>query len=146
MGFSGLKDMKTMQVEVVSAEAEIFSGPATLLSATAIAGELGIYPNHTPLLTNLKAGDVRIQTEDGEEQVIYVSGGILEVTPKKVTVLSDTAIRADDIDEAAAIDAQKKAEQALKDSNADIDYAKAKAELIQAAAQLQALKKAVKRG
>jgi len=137
--------MSTMQVEVVSAENEIFSGKATMLIATAEAGELGIYPQHTPLLTNLKPGDVRVQTPDGEEQVIYVSGGILEVTPKKITVLSDTAIRADDLDEAAALEAQRKAEQALKDSNADIDYARAKAELAQAAAQLQALKKRMKR-
>lgn len=137
--------MSTMQVEVVSAENEIFSGEATMLIATAAAGELGIYPQHTPLLTNLKPGDVRVQTADGEEQVIYVSGGILEVTPKKVTVLSDTAIRADDLDEAAALEAQRKAEQALKDSKADIDYARAKAEMAQAAAQLQALKKRFKR-
>ena len=89
--------MNTIKVEVVSAENEIFSGEATVVIATAEAGELGIYPQHTPLLTTLRAGDVRIQTEDGEEQVIYVSGGILEVTPKKVTVLSDTAIRADDL-------------------------------------------------
>jgi len=134
-----------MQVEVVSAEKEIFSGEATMLIATAEGGELGIYPQHTPLLTNLNPGDVRVQTSDGEEQVIYVSGGILEVTPKKITVLSDTAIRADDLDEAAALEAQRKAEQALKDSNADIDYARAKAELAQAAAQLQALKKRFKR-
>jgi F-type H+-transporting ATPase subunit epsilon len=130
-----------MQVEVVSAEHEIFSGEATMLIATAGSGELGIYPQHTPLLTNLKAGDVRIQTEDGEEQVIYVSGGILEVTPKKVTVLSDTAIRADDLDEAVALEAQRKAEQAMKDTSADINYAQAKADLARAAAQLQALKK-----
>lgn len=134
-----------MQVEVVSAENEIFSGSATMLIATAAAGELGIYPQHTPLLTNLKPGDVRIQTEEGGEQVIYVSGGILEVTPKKITVLSDTAIRADDLDEAAALEAQRKAEQALKDSKADIDYARAKAELAQAAAQIAALKKVMKR-
>ena len=138
--------MSVMQVEVVSAENAIFSGEASMLIATATAGELGIYPNHTPLLTTLKPGDVRVETPDGEEQVIYVSGGILEVTPKKVTVLSDTALRADDIDEAAALEAQRKAEQALKDSKADIDYARAKAELAQAAAQLQALKKMVKRG
>lgn len=138
--------MSTMQVEVVSAEQEVFSGEATMLIATAMSGELGIYPQHTPLLASLKAGDVRVQTADGEEQVIYVSGGILEVTPKKVTVLSDTAIRADDIDEAAALEAQRKAERALKDSKADIDYARAKAELAQAAAQLQALKKMVKKG
>ncbi len=137
--------MNTMQVEVVSAEDEIFSGAATMLIATAGGGELGIYPQHTPLLTNLKPGDVRIQTEDGQEQVIYVSGGILEVTPKKVTVLSDTAIRADDLDEAAALEAQRKAEQALKDSKADIDYARARAELAQAAAQIAALRKVMKR-
>ena len=137
--------MNTMQVEVVSAENEIFSGAATMVIATAAAGELGIYPQHTPLLTSLKAGDVRIQTEDGEEQVIYVSGGILEVTPKKITVLSDTAIRADDLDEAAALEAQRKAEQALKDSKADIDYARARIELAQAAAQIAALKKVMKR-
>ncbi|NND83041.1 MAG: F0F1 ATP synthase subunit epsilon [Gammaproteobacteria bacterium] len=133
--------MSTIQVEVVSAEHEIFSGKAAVVIASAEAGELGIYPQHAPLLTNLRPGDVRIQDEDGSEQVIYVSGGILEVTPKKVTVLSDTAIRADDLDEAAALEAQRKAEQALKDSTADINYAKAKAELAQAAAQLQALKK-----
>ena len=138
--------MKTMQVEVVSAEAEIFSGPATMLIATAISGELGIYPEHTPLITNLKPGDVRVQTEDGEEQVIYVSGGILEVTPKKITVLSDTAMRASDLDEATALAAQKKAEQALKDTKADINYAKARAELIQAAAQLKAIQKSVRNG
>ena len=137
--------MSTLQVEVVSAENEIFSGQAAVVIAPGAAGELGIYPQHAPLLTNLKPGDVRVQTEDGEEQVIYVSGGILEVTPKKVTVLSDTAIRADDIDEAAALEAQRKAEQALKDSTADINYAKAKAELAQAAAQLQALKKLKKK-
>jgi F-type H+-transporting ATPase subunit epsilon len=119
--------MSTMRVEVVSAEKAIFSGEATMLIATAEAGEVGIYPNHTPMLTPLK--------------VIYVSGGILEVTPKVITVLSDTAMRADDIDEAAALEAQRKAEQALKDTKADINYAKAKAELAQAAAQLQALKK-----
>ena len=133
--------MSTIQVEVVSAEHEIFSGEATMLIATAQAGELGIYPQHTPLLTNLKPGDIRIQTENGEEQVIYVSGGILEVTPKKITVLSDTAIRADDLDEAVALEAQRKAEQAMKDTSADINYAQAKAELAQALAQLQALKK-----
>jgi len=133
--------MSTIQVEVVSAEHEIFSGEATMLIATAQAGELGIYPQHTPLLTNLKPGDIRIQTENGEEQVIYVSGGILEVTPKKITVLSDMAIRADDLDEAVALEAQRKAEQAMKDTSADINYAQAKAELAQALAQLQALKK-----
>ena len=132
--------MSTMRVEVVSAEQEIFSGEASMLIATAEEGDVGIYPQHTPMLTRLKAGDVRLMTDEGE-QVIFVSGGILEVTPKVVTVLSDTAMRADDIDEAAALEAQRKAEQALKDTKADINYAKAKAELAQAAAQLQALKK-----
>ena len=132
--------MSTMRVEVVSAEQEIFSGEANMLIATAESGEMGIYPKHTPMLTRLKAGDVRLKTTEGE-QVIYISGGILEVTPKVVTVLSDTAMRADDIDEAAALEAKAKAEQALKDTTADINYAKAKAELAQAAAQLQALKK-----
>jgi len=94
--------MSTMQVEVVSAEQEIFSGEATMLIATATSGELGIYPQHTPLLTSLKAGDVRVQTADGEEQVIYVSGGILEVTPKKITVLSDTAKAKAELAQAAA--------------------------------------------
>ena len=133
--------MSTMRVEVVSAEKEIFSGEASMLIATAEAGDVGIYPQHTPMLTRLKAGDVRLQTEGGEEEVIYISGGILEVTPKIVTVLSDTAMRADDIDEAEALKAKEKAEQALKDTKADMNYAKAKAELAQAAAQLQALKK-----
>ena len=133
--------MNTIKVEVVSAENEIFSGEAAVLIASAAAGEVGIYPQHAPLLTTLKPGDIRIQGVDGEEQVIYVSGGILEVTPKKVTVLSDTAIRADDIDEAAAQEAQRKAEQAMKDSSDDINYAKAKIELAQAMAQIQALKK-----
>jgi len=132
--------MSTMRVEVVSAEQEIFSGEASMLIATAEEGDVGIYPQHTPMLTRLKAGDVRLMTDEGE-QVIFVSGGILEVTPKVVTVLSDTAMRADDIDEAAALEAQRKAEQALKDTKADMNYAKAKAELAQAAAQLQALKK-----
>ena len=133
--------MGTMRVEVVSAEQEVFSGEASMLIATAEAGGVGIYPQHTPMLTRLKAGDVRLQIEGGEEQVIYISGGILEVTPKVVTVLSDTAMRADDIDEAQALKAKEKAEQALKDTKADMNYAKAKAELAQAAAQLSALKK-----
>ncbi len=133
--------MGTMRVEVVSAEQEVFSGEASMLIATAEAGDVGIYPQHTPMLTRLKAGDVRLQIEGGEEQVIYISGGILEVTPKVVTVLSDTAMRADDIDEAQALKAKEKAEQALKDTKADMNYAKAKAELAQAAAQLSALKK-----
>ena len=112
--------MSTVRVEVVSAEQEIFSGEANMLIATAESGEMGIYPKHTPMLTRLKAGDVRLKTTEGE-QVIYISGGILEVTPKVVTVLSDTAMRADDIDEAAALEAKAKAEQALKDTTADIN-------------------------
>ncbi|MDG2088598.1 MAG: F0F1 ATP synthase subunit epsilon [Arenicellaceae bacterium] len=136
----------SMQVEVVSAEREIFSGEATMLVATGIAGDLGIMPNHTPLLTQLKPGDVRVFTESGEEQVIYVSGGILEVTPKVVTVLSDTALRAEDLDEAAALETQKRAQQALADKKADIEWAKARVELAQAAAQLAAIRKLKSRG
>ena len=135
--------MSTMRVEFVSAEREIYSGEANMLIATAEAGEVGIYPKHTPMITRLKAGDVRLKTEQGEE-IIYISGGILEVTPKIVTVLSDTAIRAEDIDEAKALEAKRRVEQAMKDTKADMNYAKAKAELAQAAAQLQVLKKVKK--
>ncbi|MBT5030688.1 MAG: F0F1 ATP synthase subunit epsilon [Proteobacteria bacterium] len=135
----------TMQVEVVSAEQEIFSGQASMLVATGIAGELGITPHHAPLLTQLKPGDVRVFAENGDEEVIYVSGGILEVTPQMVTVLSDTAVRAEDLDEAAALESQQRAQQALADNRADIEWAKAKAELAQAAAQLAAIKKLKRR-
>ena len=135
----------TIQVEIVSAEREIWSGTATAVFATALLGEVGIYPRHAPMLTMLKPGEIRVQFEDGSEEDFFVSGGMLEVQPHIVTVLSDTAIRAEDLDEAAALEARNKAEQAMKDSSADMDYAKAKSELVEAAAQLQAIQKLRKR-
>ena len=131
----------TIQVEIVSAERELFSGEATMVFAPAVQGEVGIAPRHTPLLTPLNAGDVRVRTPEGDEEIIYVSGGMLEVQPHLVTVLSDTALRAEDIDEAAALKAKEDAEHALQDRQADIDEARARAELVQAAAQLAALRK-----
>ena len=130
----------TMHVDVVSAEEEIFSGPATMLFAPGVMGDLGILPRHAPLLTRIKPGEVRIQSPDAdEEQVIYVSGGMLEIQPSAVTVLADTAIRAHDIDEAAAIEAKERAEKLLEDQKDDVDYAAASAELAEAMAQLQAV-------
>lgn len=131
----------TMHVDIVSAEAEIFSGTATMVFAPAEMGEVGIAPRHTQLLTRLKPGEVRVQDEKGEEQSFYVSGGILEVQPHVVTVLSDTAVRAKDLDEAAALKAKEEAEKALADNQSDIDYAKAQAELAEAVAQLRAIQK-----
>ena len=129
----------TIHVDIVSAEQEIFSGPAEMVFAPAEMGEVGIAPRHTPLLTRLKAGEVRVQQAEGDEQFFYVSGGILEIQPHVVTVLADTALRAKDIDEAAAIAAKESAERALADRKDDIDYAQAEAELVQAVAQLRAL-------
>jgi F-type H+-transporting ATPase subunit epsilon len=129
----------TMHVDIVSAEAEIFSGTATMVFAPAEMGELGIAPRHTQLLTRLKPGEVRVQDDKGEEQSFYVSGGILEVQPHVVTVLSDTAVRAKDLDEAAALKAKEQAEKAMADTQSDIDYAKAQAELAEAMAQLRAI-------
>ena len=128
-----------MHVDIVSAEEEIFSGAATMVFAPAEMGELGITPRHAPLLTKLKPGEVRVQTQSGEEQFFFVSGGMLEIQPHMVTVLSDTAIRAKDLDEAAAKEAQERAERAKQDSKSEMDYAKAQAELIAAAAQLRAI-------
>lgn len=136
----------TMHVDIVSAEAEIFSGTAEMLIAPAVAGEVGILPRHTPLLSPLKAGEVRVFREGGEEQYYYVSGGILEVQPHTVTVLADTAVRARDLDEAAAIQAKEQAEQALRDRKTDMDYAKAQAELAEAMAQLQTIQRLRRRG
>jgi F-type H+-transporting ATPase subunit epsilon len=136
----------TIRVDIVSAEHELFSGEATMVFAPAVMGEVGIAPRHTPLLTPLNAGDVRVQTAEGEEQIIYVSGGMLEVQPHLVTILSDTALRAEDIDEEAALKAKEDAERALADRQSGIDEARARAELIQAAAQLSALRKLRSRG
>lgn len=136
----------TLHVDIVSAEEEIHSGTATVVYAPAEMGEVGIYPRHAPMLSRLKPGEVRVQQENGEELFFFVSGGLLEVQPHVVTVLSDTAIRAKDLDEAAALEAQKRAEQALQDRKSDMDYAKAKAELVAAAAQLRAIQNLKQRG
>ena len=130
----------TTHVDIVSAEEEIFSGTAEMIYAPAEMGEVGIAPRHTQMITRLKPGEVRLQT-GGEELSFYVSGGILEVQPHVVTVLADTAIRANDLDEAEAIKAKEKAEQALKDKTSEIEYARASAELAEAAAQLRAIEK-----
>jgi len=128
----------TTHVNIVSAEEEIFSGTAEMIFAPAIMGEVGIAPRHTPMLTPLKAGEVRLQTGK-EEQFFYVSGGMLEVQPHVVTVLADTALRAKDLDEASALEAKKHAEAALKDNAGKLDYAKAQAELAEAVAQLRTI-------
>lgn len=131
----------TMHVNIVSAETEIYSGTVTEVYAPAEMGEVGIMPRHTQMLSTLKPGVVRIVTQEGDEQSFYVSGGILEVQPHVVTVLSDTALRAADINESAALEAKARAEAAMKDKASDMDYAKAKSELIEAVAQIEALKK-----
>ena len=129
----------TLHVDIVSAEAEVFSGTATMVFAPAEMGEVGIAPRHTPLLTRLKPGEIRVQTQEGEEQSFFVSGGMLEVQPHIVTVLADTAIRAADLDEAQALEAKQRAEKLLQDKSADIDYAKAQIELAQSIAELRAI-------
>ena len=132
----------TLHVNIVSAEKLLYSGIAEVVIAPGARGELGIYPRHTPLLTTLKPGSVRIKVPgQAEEEVIYVSGGILEVQPHIVTILSDTAIRGGDLDEAKALEAKRAAEEAMKDKAATMDYAQAQVELAQAIAQLAAIKK-----
>mgnify|MGYP001103927686 CR=1 FL=1 len=131
----------TMHVNIVSAEKEIFSGTVTQVFAPAEMGEVGVFPRHAPMLSTLKAGVVRIVPQDGDDQTFYVSGGILEIQPHVVTILSDTALRASDIDEAAALEAKARAEATMKEKASDMDYAKAKSELIEAVAQIEALKK-----
>ncbi|MDH5710181.1 MAG: F0F1 ATP synthase subunit epsilon [Gammaproteobacteria bacterium] len=135
----------TMHVDIVSAEIEIFSGTITELYAPAEMGEVGIMPRHAPLLTKMKPGEVRVVDQHGETQSFFVNGGILEVQPHVVTVLSDTAIRAADLDEAAALEAKAKAEAAMADKKTDYDYARAKAELIEAVAQIETINKLRKR-
>jgi F-type H+-transporting ATPase subunit epsilon len=135
----------TIHVDIVSAEASIFSGSAEMVFAPAVMGEVGILPRHTPLLTRLKPGEVRLKLPGGEEEFFYVSGGILEVQPLVVTVLSDTALRAHDIDEAQALEAKQRAEQTLKDKKGEIDYAVAESELAEAVAQLAAIKRLKKK-
>ena len=130
-----------IHVDIVSAEGEIFSGKASMVFAPGEMGEVGIAPRHTPLMTRLAPGEVRVQDQHGEEQSFYVSGGVLEVQPHVVTVLSDTAMRAKDLDEAAAMEAKKHAEEMMADNKSDIDYAKAQSELADAVAQLRTIEK-----
>ena len=134
--------MSTIHIDVVSAEESIFSGEAEFIAAPAQMGEVGIYPHHAPMITSIKPGALRIKLADkNEEQLIYISGGILEVQPGVVTVLADTAIRGHDLDEAKANAAKKAAEEAMKNRSSDVDYAKAQAELAEALAQIQAIQK-----
>ncbi len=135
----------TMHIDIVSAENEIYSGTVVECYAPAEMGEVGIYPRHAPMITKMKPGEVRIVLQDGDEQSFFVNGGILEVQPHVITILSDTAIRAADIDEAAALEAKAKAEAAMADRKSDLDYARAKAELIEAVAQIETIKKLRKR-
>jgi F-type H+-transporting ATPase subunit epsilon len=130
----------TFHVDIVSAEREIFSGSAQMVFAPAEMGELGITPRHAPLLTRLKPGSVRVKT-DTEELEFYVSGGILEIQPHLVTVLSDTALRARDIDEAAALEAKRRAEETLASQAAEVDIVRAQAELAEALARLRTLER-----
>jgi F-type H+-transporting ATPase subunit epsilon len=133
--------MATIHVDIVSAEGEIYSGEAAMVFVPAVMGEMGIAPRHAPLLTNLNPGEVRVQTPAGDEQFFYVSGGAMEVQPHLVTVLADTAIRAKDLDEVAALQAKQRAEEALRDSKDAISVAQAQAELVRVAAQFKLLEK-----
>ncbi len=133
--------MSQINVDIVSAEGEIFSGSASMVFAPAVEGDVGIAPRHAPLLTKLRAGEVRVRDEQGQDAHYFVSGGILEVQPFKVTVLADTALRAKDLDEAAALEAKRRAEDALSQRRSDIDYAYAQAELAEAMAKLQMLER-----
>lgn len=129
--------MDTIHVDIVSAEGEIFSGPAHMVFLPASEGEIGVTPRHAPLLTLLKPGEVRVQTPEGDEQSFYVGGGALEIQPNRVTVLADTAARAKDLDEAAAMAARERAQEALAGQIDKITQAEALAELARAAAQLK---------
>jgi F-type H+-transporting ATPase subunit epsilon len=129
-----------MHVDIVSAEKEIFSGTAEMVFAPTVSGEIGVLPRHTQLIARMKPGEVRVRTPQ-EELFFYVSGGLIEVQPHVVTVLADTALRAKDLDEAAALQAKQRAEEAMKDRASDMDYARAQAELAEAVAQLQAIRK-----
>ncbi len=137
--------MSTIRVEIVSAEESIWSGSGSMVFAPAEMGEVGIAPQHAPLITRLKPGEVRVQQEDGEEKFFFVSGGLLEIQPQLVTVLSDTAVRAADLDEAQALESQRRAEQDLVNKTSKMEIAKAQAELAQAVAQLRAIQKLKKK-
>jgi len=133
--------MNTIYVDVVSAEESIFSGDARFVALPGESGELGIYPRHTPLITRIKAGSVRIELADGSEEFVFVAGGIIEIQPNRVTVLSDTAIRGKDLDEEKANAAKLLAEEAVKNAKTDLDLAKASSELAVMAAQIGALRR-----
>ena len=133
--------MNTIRVDVVSAEELIFSGEATFVALPGEVGELGIYPRHTPLISRIRAGSVRIRKPNGEEEVVFVAGGILEVQPDSVTVLSDTAVRGKDLDEERANAAKKVAQEHVDNAKTHVDMASAQAELMVMAAQLAALRK-----
>ena len=132
---------KTIKLDIVSAEEELFSAQVQMVFAPAMMGEVGVSPKHTPLMTMLKAGDVRAQISETETKTFFISGGLLEIQPNSVTILSDTAIREDDLDEERAKQAESKAREAMKNSGSDMDLVKAKTELAQAAAQLKLIKK-----
>ncbi|HKF98693.1 MAG TPA: F0F1 ATP synthase subunit epsilon [Steroidobacteraceae bacterium] len=136
-----MAEAATIHVDIVSAEGELFSGPAAAVFAAASQGDIGIYPRHAPLLTLLKPGEVRVQPPGGDEQHFFVGGGVLEVQPSKVTILADTALRAKDIDEAAAVAAKQRAEDALRERPGHITQAEALAELARAAAQLKLIER-----
>ncbi|MDO9596440.1 MAG: F0F1 ATP synthase subunit epsilon [Azoarcus sp.] len=136
----------TVHVDIVSAEEQIFSGLAEFVALPGESGELGILPGHMPLMTRIKPGAVRVKVPNqAEEELVFVAGGILEVQPGLVTVLADTAIRGRDLDEAKALDAKRKAEEALSNQSGQLDYAKAQAELAEAIAQISAIQKLRKR-
>jgi F-type H+-transporting ATPase subunit epsilon len=131
--------MATIHVDVVSAESSIFSGEAKFVALPGESGELGILPGHTPLITRIRPGSVRIEMADGGEEFVFVAGGILEVQPNAITVLADTAIRGADLDEAKAMDAKRRAEEEMATRSSDIDFAHAQSEFALAAAQLAAI-------
>jgi F-type H+-transporting ATPase subunit epsilon len=135
----------TMHCDIVSAESEIFSGRVTMVIASGTLGELGIMPGHAPLLTGIKPGPVRLKFDNGEEQVFFASGGFLEVQPGTVTVLADTALRADDLDAVAAQQAKELAEKALQDQAAEFEFSTAAAQLAEASARLRTLEELKKR-
>lgn len=133
--------MNTIHVDVVSAESSIFSGEARFVALPGENGELGVYPRHTPLITRIKPGSVRIELADGSEEFVFVAGGILEIQPNRITVLSDTAIRGKDLDDEKAAKAKALAEEALKNAKTDLDFAQAQSEIAVMAAQIAALRK-----
>ncbi|MBK1734224.1 F0F1 ATP synthase subunit epsilon [Halorhodospira abdelmalekii] len=137
--------MSTLQVDIVSAEEQLYAGEAKMVIAPAIEGDVGIAPRHAPLLTRLRPGELRIIREGEEEFFFYASGGLLEVQPHRVTVLADTAVRARDIDEAAALEAKRRAEEQLRTQKDEVDYSQVQAELAEAMAQLRALESLRKR-